>query len=120
MLPCQNCSWTHSKPYKKGLKFIFYPCISYERLEDKRADNHYNCAIVISYPEVVKNNITSLRSKNIIYKNPFLNFNDRKSMKKNLYEELEVFDISQKEISFAIDKAYEEIDKVKEDIKIKH
>ncbi|MBE1302483.1 2-hydroxyacyl-CoA dehydratase [Clostridium botulinum] len=104
---------------KKGLKFIFYPCISYERLEDKRADNHYNCAIVISYPEVVKNNITSLRSKDIIYKNPFLNFNDRKSMKKNLYEELKVFDISQKEISFAIDKAYEEIDKVKEDIKNK-
>lgn len=61
-----------------------------------------------------------MRSKNIIYKNPFLNFNDRKSIKKNLYEELEVFDISQKEISFAIDKAYEEIDKVKEDIKIKH
>ncbi len=104
---------------KKGLKFIFYPCISYERLEDKRADNHYNCAIVISYPEVVKNNITSLRSKDIIYKNPFLNFNDRKSMKKNLYEELKVFDIGQKEISFAIDKAYEEIDKVKEDIKNK-
>ncbi len=41
-------------------------------------------------------------------------------MKKNLYEELKVFDIGQKEISFAIDKAYEEIDKVKEDIKIKH
>ncbi len=40
-------------------------------------------------------------------------------MKKNLYEELKVFNISQKEISFAIDKAYEEIGKVKEDIKNK-
>ncbi|WP_346887439.1 acyl-CoA dehydratase activase-related protein [Clostridium sp. UBA1056] len=104
---------------KKDLKFIFYPCISYERLEDKSADNHYNCAIVISYPEVIKNNIEFLRSKDIIYKNPFLNFNDRKSMKKNLYDELKVFDISQKEISFAVDKAYEEVTNVKEDIKNK-
>jgi predicted CoA-substrate-specific enzyme activase len=104
---------------KKGLKFIFYPCISYERLEYKSADNHYNCAIVISYPEVVKNNIGFLRSKDIIYKNPFLNFNDRKSMKKNLYDELKVFHISQKEISFAVDKAYEEVTNVKEDIKNK-
>lgn len=104
---------------KKGLNFIFYPCISYERLEDKSADNHYNCAIVISYPEVVKNNIGFLRSKDIIYKNPFLNFNDIKSMKKNLYDELKEFDISQKEISIAVDKAYEEVSKVKEDIKNK-
>ncbi|MGG7098758.1 acyl-CoA dehydratase activase-related protein [Clostridium sardiniense] len=104
---------------KKGLNFIFYPCISYERLEDKNADNHYNCAIVISYPEVVKNNIGFLRSKDIIYKNPFLNFNDIKSMKKNLYDELKEFDISRKEISIAVDKAYEEVSKVKEDLKNK-
>lgn len=104
---------------KKGLNFIFYPCISYEKLEDKSADNHYNCAIVISYPEVVKNNIGFLRSKDIIYKNPFLNFNDIKSMKNNLYDELKVFDISRKEISIAVDKAYEEANKVKEDIKNK-
>ncbi|ELC8442302.1 2-hydroxyacyl-CoA dehydratase [Clostridium perfringens] len=104
---------------KKGLNFIFYPCISYERLEDKNADNHYNCAIVVSYPEVVKNNIGFLRSKDIIYKNPFLNFNDIKSMKKNLYDELKEFHISQKEINIAVDKAYEEVSNVKEDIKNK-
>ncbi|MGG7078517.1 acyl-CoA dehydratase activase-related protein [Clostridium sardiniense] len=104
---------------KKDLNFIFYPCVSYERLEDKSADNHYNCAIVISYPEVVKNNIGFLRSKDIMYKNPFLNLNDIKSMKKNLYDELKVFDISRKEINIAVDKAYEEVSKVKEDIKNK-
>ncbi|MBU5590710.1 2-hydroxyacyl-CoA dehydratase [Clostridium sp. MSJ-4] len=104
---------------KKGLKFIFYPCIPYEKLEDETADNHYNCAIVISYPEVIKNNIEFLRSGQITYKNPFLNFNDRKSMKKNLYEELRVFDISKREINIAIDKAYEEAKNVKEDLKNK-
>jgi len=104
---------------KKGLKFIFYPCISYERLEDKRADNHYNCAIVISYPEVVKNNIIALRNKDIIYKNPFLNLNDRKSMKKNLHEELKIFNVNEKEINNAVDKAYKEVENVKEDIKNK-
>ena len=40
-------------------------------------------------------------------------------MKKNLYEELKEFNISRKEISIAVDKAYEEILKVKNDIKNK-
>lgn len=104
---------------KKGLKFIFYPCIPYEKMEDETADNHYNCAIVISYPEVIKNNVEFLRSGEIIYKSPFLNFNDKKSMKKNLYDELRAFNITPKEINLAVDKAYEEAKKVKEDLKNK-
>ena len=39
--------------------------------EFKDADNNYNCPIVISYPEVIKNNIDELRSKNINLLNHF-------------------------------------------------
>ena len=34
---------------KNGVKFIFYPCIPYERNEFPDAVNHYNCPIVTSY-----------------------------------------------------------------------
>ena len=41
----------------KGLKHIFYPSIPYERNEFEDANNHYNCPIVTSYPENIKNNM---------------------------------------------------------------
>ena len=53
---------------KKGVKFIFYPCIPYERNEFPDAVNHYNCPIVTSYAENIKNNVDELqRSGTSIY-----------------------------------------------------
>ena len=34
----------------KGIDFIFYPALFYERDEFGSSDNHYNCPIVTSYP----------------------------------------------------------------------
>lgn len=34
---------------EKGLHFIFYPSVAYERLENEEAGNHYNCPVVASY-----------------------------------------------------------------------
>ena len=45
----------------KGLKIIFYPCVPYEYKEDSGANNHYNCPMVTSYPDVIKNNIDDLK-----------------------------------------------------------
>ena len=42
---------------RHGVKFIFYPCIPYERTEFPEAINHYNCPIVTSYAENIKNNV---------------------------------------------------------------
>lgn len=47
----------------KGVKFIFYPSIPYEKKEDPKADNHYNCPIVTSYPEVIRTNMDTLKEK---------------------------------------------------------
>ncbi len=52
-------SW-HTDMYvavKEGVKHIFYPCIPYEANEFPEANNHYNCPIVTSYAENIKNNI---------------------------------------------------------------
>ncbi len=59
---------------KEGCKFIFYPCLPYERIEADGAGNHYNCPIVTSYGENIKNNVEELRDEDIIYENPFMSF----------------------------------------------
>ena len=51
----------------RGIKTIFYPAITNEYKEDKSADNNYNCPVVISYSEVIKNNLEDIRRKNIKY-----------------------------------------------------
>ena len=103
----------------KGIKFIFYPCIPYETKEQQGATNNYNCPIVTSYPEVLKNNMDELRAKDIIYKNPFLPLNDPKRLKDRLYEELIHFNISKREINNAVDLAKAEEAKYKNDIRSK-
>ena len=55
----------------QGVRFIFYPCIPYERNESPEAGNHYNCPIVTSYPENIKNNM-DLKERNIEFMCPFL------------------------------------------------
>ncbi len=104
---------------EKGIKFIFYPSIFYDRKEDEEADNNLNCPVVIGYPDVLKMNIEELNQNGIIFKNPFLNFDDKEGLKRRLYDELKEFNISQQEINAAVDKAWNERIKFKEDIQKK-
>jgi predicted CoA-substrate-specific enzyme activase len=101
---------------EKGMKTIFYPCITYENKEQEGADDQYNCPIVISYPEVIKNNVDEIRGKNIRFIKPFLPFHHKKRLKERLYEELKEFNISGKEINYAVDKAWIEQKNFREDI----
>ncbi|MFY9377656.1 MAG: acyl-CoA dehydratase activase-related protein [Peptococcia bacterium] len=101
---------------EKGIKFIFYPSIIYEQKEQEEADNNYNCPIVISYPEVIRNNVDEVRDEGIVYKNPFLPYTNKARMAKRLAEELKDFQISKAEVKQALEKAYREQDAFKEDI----
>jgi predicted CoA-substrate-specific enzyme activase len=71
----------------QGVKFIFYPSVAYERKEIAAADHHFNCPIVTSYPENIKNNVEDLREQNIDFRNPFLNLNDLPALTKRLIAE---------------------------------
>ena len=51
---------------KKGIKFIFYPCVPYEHKEIDNTNNHYNCPIVTSYAENIKNNVEELKVKKLL------------------------------------------------------
>ena len=101
---------------EKRIDFIFYPSITHEQQEEKEADNHFNCPIVVSYPEVIKNNIDIFREENILFMKPFLPYDNKKRMMKRLYEELEVFNISENEMRESVEKAYREQEEFKKDI----
>lgn len=103
----------------KNVDLIFYPCIPYENKEFEDADNHYNCPIVTSYPEVIKNNMDVLKEKNIKFMNPFISLNNKSKLAKRLFDEFKQFNVSYKEIEKAVDKAFEERELFKKDIEIK-
>ncbi len=104
----------------KGINNIFYPCMMYSREECKEANNRYNCPIVISYSEVLKNNIEELNDKTIHLINPFLSF-DKKSLVRILYklDDFSKYNFTKKELLRAVNKAEEEYQKCKQDIREK-
>lgn len=101
---------------EKGVKFIFYPCIPYEHIEDRSSDNHYNCPIVSSYPEVIAKNMDELKENQVQFVYPFLNLDEPKSVVKALMEALASFKLTKNEIKEAVEAAYEEQKAFKEDI----
>lgn len=103
----------------KVLKIIFYPCVPYEYKEDSGANNHYNCPMVTSYPDVIKNNIDDLKEKNIKYLSPFLSLHNKEKLYKRLYEIFEEFNVTKKEIIEAVDAAFNERENVVSDIRKK-
>ena len=103
----------------KGLKIIFYPCVPYEYKEDSGANNHYNCPMVTSYPDVIKNNIDDLKEKNIKYLSPFLSLHNKEKLYKRLYEIFEEFNVTKKEIIESVDAAFNERENVVSDIRKK-
>ncbi len=104
---------------QRGIKFIFYPCAPYEKIEDAGAGNHYNCPIVTSYPEVLRNNIEVLRQDpSIIFMDPFLPIYDKEALAERLCEELlpKFTTLTKEKIFDAVDKAWAEQEKFKIDI----
>ncbi len=103
-----------------GVNTIFYPCIPYSRKEYKQADNHYNCPIVISYSEVLKNNIEELKRPNIKFINPFLPFEPQK-LAQTIMElpEFKEYNFTKKEVLEAAKEAEIEYQTFKNDIRNK-
>ena len=103
----------------KGVKKIFYPCIAHNVIEDETAGNHYNCPIVTSYPETIYANVDEVRSEGITFYHPFMPIDNSNRLKKRIYERLGVEGLSKSEISHAVDKAYTELERYKEDVRRK-
>lgn len=102
-----------------GVPMIFYPGVVFERQESKEADNHFNCPIVQSYPDVIKNNVDDIRDGKVDYRNPYINLADEASVAKVLSETFADLGITAEEVTNALHYAYEELDTFKEAIRQK-
>ncbi len=100
-----------------NIPFIFYPCVPYEREEFKEANNHYNCPIVTSYAENIKNNIEELKSGRFDFRDPFLSFESLDILTGRLVEEfLGEQGMTKEEIVGAAKAAWEELRQTRLDI----
>lgn len=70
-----------------GVKTIFFPCVPYEKKEQKRAANNFNCPIVTSYAENIKNNMPEIKENGVTLLMPFLPMDTIKRLTKRLVEE---------------------------------
>ena len=117
---CYPAKLTHghiSWLLKNGVKFIFYPCIPYERNEFPDAVNHYNCPIVTSYAENIKNNVDELNDPSIDFRNPFMAFTSEEILTNRL---VDVFkELPSEEVRQAAHKAWEELACAHRDIQAK-
>ena len=104
----------------QGVKHIFYPSIPYERKEFADSDNHYNCPIVTSYPENIKNNMDPIVNGEVDFIHPFLNFESEETISYRLVEELsKKFSLSESEIKSAVHDAWNELAACRQDMRNK-
>lgn len=102
---------------KQGVPYIFYPCVPYERNESPESGNHYNCPMVTSYAENIKNNVESLSEYHIKFRNPFMSFTNEDILTKALVKEFNgEFSISEAEIRLAASKGWKELSQSRIDI----
>ena len=105
---------------KRDVPFIFYPCIPYERKEVPGAGNHYNCPMVTSYSENIKNNMEELKEKDVKFLNPFMAFTSEEILSKQLQEVFKKeFDIPESETKKAAKKAWNELAQARTDVEKK-
>lgn len=103
---------------QQGIKQIFYPCVVYERKESVSAQNNFNCPMVMSYPENIRNNIDALEKNQVNLIEPFLAFTDKTVVSKRLCEVMEEhFNIPKNKTRHAVDLAWSELLRFKADIR---
>ena len=102
----------------KGVKTIFHPCVFYEKQEVKNAGNHFNCPIVISYAENIKNNVEKIMQGDVRYIRPFIAFTDETTVCRRLEEVCrKEWNIPAAEVRSAVHIAWKEQENAKADIR---
>ncbi|MBQ2846376.1 MAG: 2-hydroxyacyl-CoA dehydratase, partial [Firmicutes bacterium] len=104
----------------QGIKHIFYPSINHEVIEDEKKDNHYNCPIVATYPEVVKNNMDECFDENDTwFDHPFMPYHNKEKLAIRFYEHYKGHGITLAEVKAAVKAAEAEDTAFKNDIRNK-
>jgi len=95
---------------EKKVDRIFMPFVVYEKKEDVKTTNSYNCPIVTAYSEVIKSAINPAAYYNVPLDSPSFTFRNKKLMRKNCGDYLKKIlpELSNKEIIKAFEAAYNE------------
>lgn len=102
----------------KGVKTIFYPCVSYEENLVPNTDNHYNCPVVANYPVVIGANMPELREEGIRYMRPYFNMANHELMVDRIVEEFAWANVTHEEAETAVKAAYAENEVFKHDVQM--
>ena len=97
--------------------FIFYPALFYERDEFHEANNHYNCPIVTSYSENIKNNIEQIGRGDVLFRNPFMSFCNLQTVTSALTREFQELPVTA--VIDAAQDAWTELAQAREDMRRK-
>lgn len=104
---------------ERNVERIVFPSVTYESQEIKGGDNHFNCPVVSAYSEVIRTNIDAISQGGIAFHNPFINFDHLDSVEKVLFDEFKPLGIRRKEVKKAVQKAWEEQQKMHQDVRNK-
>ncbi|MDR0440732.1 MAG: 2-hydroxyacyl-CoA dehydratase, partial [Candidatus Accumulibacter sp.] len=99
---------------KQGVKRIFYPCVPFEQKEFADSANHFNCPVVTSYPELIRNNIDYLKENGVVLIQPFLSLENEKNLARQLLRVFPEFSVAR--IRKALAKGWAEQRRMKADV----
>ncbi len=101
----------------KKVDRIFYPYVIYERKEDERAADSYNCPIVAGYSDVLINSIETDEKYGIRIDSPVITFNDSTLLEKSCAAYLKTLGVPsatiKKAVKAAVKAQNEYLDKLK-------
>ena len=103
----------------KGIKRIFYPCVTYNDETALGQDNTFNCPIVGTYPEVIRNNMERLTQEKAELIAPFVSFANRDKLPERLVEIFGGDGVTLAEAKAACALGWEEWDAFHEDVAAK-
>lgn len=102
----------------QGITDIFEPCVFYEHKEVEGAQKNYNCPIVVSYAENIKNNVEDVTSGKARILRPFLAFTSEQICADRMVQFCkDEWNIGEAEVRRAVALAWKEQRLAKEDIR---
>ena len=102
----------------QGVRTIIYPSIFYERKESATAQDHYNCPLVVGFPDSLKNSVEALDQSGLCYLHPFFSFTSRKLIQNELADFCrKTWGIPRRQTKAAAAAAWEEQLRAKNDVR---
>lgn len=89
----------------KKVDRILYPYVVFERKEDEKSRNSYNCPIVAGYSDVIRSSMDPATKAGIPFDAPVINFNDSKLLRKACECYLGTLGVTPERARAAVDKA---------------